>query len=133
VFVARGNVRSGIVSILRIVPDIHTRHLEASRDFYSNLIGLEVRMDLGWIVTFVSLDNETAQLSLLERDETAPVVPGISIEVGDVDAVYAEALRRNEKIVHPITDEPWGVRRFFVEDPDGTVVNVMQHIGSAEA
>jgi catechol 2,3-dioxygenase-like lactoylglutathione lyase family enzyme len=121
------------VSVRRVVPDIHTRHLEESRDFYSNLLGLEVAMDLGWIVTLVSPKHATAQLSLLERDATAPVVPGISIEVEDVDAIHAEARRRGEKIVHPLTDEPWGVRRFFVEDPDGTVVNVMQHVARDEA
>ncbi len=25
------------------------------------------------------------------------------------------------------TDEPWGIRRFFVRDPDGVVVNVASH------
>jgi catechol 2,3-dioxygenase-like lactoylglutathione lyase family enzyme len=116
------------VSVRRVVPDIHTRHLQQSREFYTNLLGLEVAMDLGWITTLVSPKNATAQLSLLERDDTAPVVPGISIEVEDVDTVHAEARRRGEKIVHPLTNEPWGVRRFFVEDPEGTVVNVMQHL-----
>jgi len=27
----------------------------------------------------------------------------------------------------PITNEPWGVRRFFVIDPNGTIINVMCH------
>jgi len=31
------------------------------------------------------------------------------------------------QIVHPLTDEPWGVRRFFVRDPDGNIVNVLAH------
>ena len=117
--------------IRRIVPDIQTDRLEESRDFYENLIGLEVRMDLGWIVGLTSTSNETVQLQLMIRDETAPVVPNVSIEVADVDAVYAEAIRRDETIVHPLTDEPWGVRRFFVEDPNGIVLNVMQHIETA--
>jgi len=25
--------------------------------------------------------------------------------------------------VYPLTDEPWGVRRFFVRDPDGEVLD----------
>ena len=32
-------------------------------------------------------------------------------------------------VAYPLTDEPWGVRRFFVEDPGGTIVNVLAHIG----
>ena len=31
------------------------------------------------------------------------------------------------EIVHELTEEPWGVRRFFVRDPDGHVINVLAH------
>jgi uncharacterized glyoxalase superfamily protein PhnB len=44
-----------------------------------------------------------------------------------VDAAYAEARRRGYEIVHPLTQEPWGTRRFFVRDPNGIVVNVVGH------
>jgi uncharacterized glyoxalase superfamily protein PhnB len=47
--------------------------------------------------------------------------------VDDVDAAYAEACRRGYEVVHPLTHEPWGVRRFFVRDPNGVVVNVVGH------
>jgi len=47
--------------------------------------------------------------------------------VDDVDAVHAEAIRRGLDVVHPLTDEPWGVRRFFVRDPNGHVVNILSH------
>jgi uncharacterized glyoxalase superfamily protein PhnB len=41
-----------------------------------------------------------------------------------VDARYAAAIRTGAEIVHPLTDEPWGVRRFFVRDPDGHVMPI---------
>jgi uncharacterized glyoxalase superfamily protein PhnB len=44
-----------------------------------------------------------------------------------VDAAHAEAVRRGLRVVYPLTDEPWSVRRFFVEDPGGTIVNVLAH------
>jgi catechol 2,3-dioxygenase-like lactoylglutathione lyase family enzyme len=113
--------------VRRVVPDIRTDRLDESRRFYTEILGLEVAMDMGWIVGLVSPDNETAQLQLLTADATAPVAPDISIEVGDVDAIHDEAARRALEIVHPLTDEPWGVRRFFVRDPNGVVVNVMSH------
>lgn len=115
------------MSVERIVPDFETTRLEASRDLYTGLIGLRVAMDLGWIVTVQSPTNKRSQISFLTHDATASVVPGLSIEVSDVDAVHAEAERRGETIVYPLTDEPWGVRRFFVLDPNGVVVNVMEH------
>jgi uncharacterized glyoxalase superfamily protein PhnB len=91
------------------------------------VIGLELGMDLGWVVTFGSTSNETAQLTVMSNDATAPVSPDVSIEVEDLDAVHAKAVERGFEIVHPITDEPWGVRRFFVRDPNGAVINVMTH------
>jgi len=115
------------VAVRRVVPDIKSDRLAESRGFYVDLLGFEVGMDMDWIVTFVSPQNPTAQVSVLSRDATAAVVPGMSVEVDDVDAVHEEALRRGLEIVHPITDEPWGVRRFFVRDPNGVVVNVMSH------
>jgi catechol 2,3-dioxygenase-like lactoylglutathione lyase family enzyme len=116
--------------IRRVVPDIATDQLEASKDFYVGVLGFDVAMDMGWIVTLVSPDNPTAQISLMERGGGgAEHVPDLSVEVGDVDAVHREAERRGLEIVHPLTDEEWGVRRFFVRAPDGTVVNVMSHLG----
>src|SRR3954468_13974881 len=120
------------MSVRRIVPDFATDRLAESRDFYENVLGLRVAMDLGWIVTLQSPGSPSAQISFLTHDATAPVVPDLSVEVEDVDAVHATAQGRHERIVYPLTDEPWGVRRFFVEDPDGTVVNVMSHRSASQ-
>jgi hypothetical protein len=30
--------------------------------------------------------------------------------------------------VYELTDEEWGVRRFFVKEPSGVIVNVMAHV-----
>jgi catechol 2,3-dioxygenase-like lactoylglutathione lyase family enzyme len=119
------------MSISRVVPNIATDQPDACRDFYAGLLGFQVAMDLGWIVTFVSPSNPTAQLSVVREDATAPVVAQITVEVADVDAVHAEAVRRGLAIVHPLTDEPWGVRRFFVKDPNGVVLNVASHRADA--
>lgn len=88
-------------------------------------------MDMGWIMTFVSPSNPTAQVSVVREDASAPVVPQLTVEVADVDAVHDEAVRRGLEIVHPLTDEPWGVRRFFVKDPNGVVLNAASRGGEA--
>jgi catechol 2,3-dioxygenase-like lactoylglutathione lyase family enzyme len=119
------------MSISRVVPNIATDQPDACRDFYTGLLGFQVAMDLGWILTFVSPSNPTAQLSVVREDATAPVVAQVTVEVADVDAVHAEAVRRGLAIVHPLTDEPWGVWRFFVKDPNGVVLNVASHGGDA--
>ncbi|WP_017586259.1 VOC family protein [Nocardiopsis ganjiahuensis] len=114
------------MSVRRVVPDIRSEAMEESRGFYEHL-GLETVMDLGWVMTLASPSNPTAQITLTSRDESAPVVPDMSVEVDDVDAVHAVMLERGAEIVHPLRDEEWGVRRFFVRDPNGRVVNVLTH------
>jgi catechol 2,3-dioxygenase-like lactoylglutathione lyase family enzyme len=98
-----------------------------ARAFHRDVVGLQPVMDLGWIVTLADPADPTCQLSLLTHDATAAVVPDASIEVDDVDACHAAAIRAGAPIVHPPTDEPWGVRRFFVRDPAGHVINVVSH------
>ncbi|HEX3564800.1 MAG TPA: VOC family protein [Acidimicrobiales bacterium] len=115
------------MSVRRVVPDFACRSVVQTTAFYRSLFGLQPVMDHGWIVTLAHPDQPSAQLSLVTHDETAPVIPDVSIQVDDVDAVYAEALGAKAEIVHPLTDEPWGVRRFFVRDPDVHVVNVLSH------
>jgi catechol 2,3-dioxygenase-like lactoylglutathione lyase family enzyme len=115
------------MDIRRIVPNLKaSAPLERSRQFYEGVIGLELAMDLGWIVSFRSRSNTSAQLSV-----RAPVHPDVSLEVGDVDEVYRKAEAAGAEIVHPLTDEPWGVRRFFVRDPNGAVINVLAHMPAA--
>ncbi|MEU4492245.1 VOC family protein [Streptomyces sp. NBC_00210] len=114
------------MSVRRVVPDIRTKSMAESRDFYG-LIGLEEVMNHGWVITLASPDNPTAQITLATHDATAPVEADLSIEVDDVDAVYAAMLERGAEIVHSLRDEEWGVRRFFVRDPNGRVVNVVSH------
>jgi catechol 2,3-dioxygenase-like lactoylglutathione lyase family enzyme len=119
------------MSIRRVVPNIASDKLDACREFYAGLLGFQVAMDMGWILTLVSPSNPTAQLSVVREDASAPVVAQVTVEVADVDAVHAEAVRRGLELVHPLTEEPWGVRRFFVRDPNGVVLNVASHGGDA--
>jgi catechol 2,3-dioxygenase-like lactoylglutathione lyase family enzyme len=124
---------SSQMSVKRIVPDIKSKHVDASRQFYVDVLGLEVAMDMGFIVTLVSPSNPTAQVSLMRDDGSSSILPQMSIEVGDVDDVHSRTVSRGLQIVYPLTNEPWGVRRFFVTDPNGIVINVMCHIGGAKS
>jgi catechol 2,3-dioxygenase-like lactoylglutathione lyase family enzyme len=110
-----------------VVPDFVSQSLDAAKRFYGELLGLRPVMDHGWIVTLADPGRPEVQLSLMTHDQTGPVVPDASIEVDDVEAAHEAALRLGAEIVHPLTEEPWGVRRFFVRDPDGHVVNVLGH------
>jgi catechol 2,3-dioxygenase-like lactoylglutathione lyase family enzyme len=114
------------VTIRRAVPNIRSERPEETRDFFVNLLGFEVAMDMGWVVTVASPSNPSVQVTIIGSDDMA--APGISVEVADVDAVHAKAVERGFEIVYPLRDEEWGVRRFMLLDPNGTVVNVLSHV-----
>ena len=116
------------MSIRRIVPDITSERMEESRKFYTEFLGMNLAMDMGWIATFVSPSTPTAQVTLMQAPPPGTENPDVSMEVDDVAATHAKAVALGLEIVYPLTDEPWGVRRFFVKDPNGTVINVMSHL-----
>ncbi|MGA8145189.1 MAG: VOC family protein [Candidatus Acidiferrales bacterium] len=118
------------MNIRRVMPDIVSTRFDESRAFYADFLGMRTAMDLGFIVTFVSPSNETAQVSIVrpEREPGPASGVAISVEVENVNEMHARAIERGVEIVYPLTDEPWGVRRFFARDPNGIVVNVMMHL-----
>jgi predicted enzyme related to lactoylglutathione lyase len=114
------------VTVKRIKPNILSTDFAASRAFYNNIIGLSGGTGLDWIL-FFGTDQREVQLSVMAMDVKAHVHPDVSIEVDDVDEVHDRAVAAGADIVYPLTDEDWGLRRFFVRDPNGAVINVTQH------
>ncbi len=114
------------MTISRAVPNIRSDRPAETRDFFVDLFGFAVAMDLGWVMTLTSPDNPSVQISIMGGDDMS--APGISVGVADVDAVHAKAVERGYEIAYPLRDEEWGVRRFMLRDPNGTTVNVVSHL-----
>ncbi|MGI9389305.1 MAG: VOC family protein [Boseongicola sp.] len=115
------------MAVRRIVPNIAVTSVEEVRDFYADLFGLDVVMDLGWIATLASGETGPPQISVAVEGGSGTAVPDLSIEVDDVDAVYQRAKELGLSIEYGLTDEPWGVRRFYLSDPAGKLLNVLAH------
>jgi uncharacterized glyoxalase superfamily protein PhnB len=109
-------------------PERKSDRLEESRAFYVDVLGLVGGEGLDWIRFFSAPNDPQLQLSVMSLDASAGIHPAVTIEVDDVDEVHARAVESGAEIVHPLTDEPWRVRRFFVKDPNGAVINVMKHL-----
>ena len=111
-----------------VTPNLPVADIDAARGFYADYLGLNVEgFNLGWVARYSSPDGR-ACVQLVTRDASGSQDSVLSVHVGnDVDEAYTEALRRGYEIVHPLTDEPWGVRRFLVRDPDGNVINIVSH------
>lgn len=115
------------MTVLRIVANIAADTPKDVQTFYAELFGLGVLMDFGWIVTLGSEKHATTQVSLMSEGGSGTPVPDLSIEVDDVNATYDRARSMGCEIRYDLTDEPWGVRRFFVADPTGKILNVLSH------
>jgi catechol 2,3-dioxygenase-like lactoylglutathione lyase family enzyme len=125
---ARRSVRTRNVEVNRAVPNLRSDRPAETRDFFVELLGFDVVMDLGWVATVASSNNSSAQVNIIGNDD--PAAPGISVEVEDVDAVHARAIERGLEIAYPLRDEEWGVRRFMLREPSGTMVNILSHRSS---
>jgi catechol 2,3-dioxygenase-like lactoylglutathione lyase family enzyme len=115
------------MKVKRIVADIATRDIAAARRFYRDVLGLDLLMDHGWIATYGSDAAMSVQVSFASEGGSGTPVPDLSIEVDDVDEVLCRMQDAGFVIEYGPVDEPWGVRRFFVRDPFGKLVNILAH------
>ncbi|MGH3971502.1 MAG: VOC family protein [Mycobacterium sp.] len=111
----------------RITANLSVADIAAAKSFYTDYLGLRTEeFNLGWVARYTSPDTGV-NVQLVTKDATASEDSVISVHTDDVEAAYAEAQRLGYEIVHPLTTESWGVRRFFVRAPDGNVINVVYH------
>ncbi len=113
------------MSVRRIVANLPGDPAVAS--FYRALLGLDPLMDLGFLVTLGAAQPGPVQLSIGREGGSGAALPAISIEVDDFDAVLSRAHALGAAIVYGPAAEPWGVRRFYLRDPAGTLVNIVTH------
>jgi catechol 2,3-dioxygenase-like lactoylglutathione lyase family enzyme len=115
------------MKVKRIVADVDATDPAAAKRFYKDILGLDVLMDMGWIATYGSQESMSVQISFMSEGGSGAPVPDLSIEVDDLDAAIARVKKANLLIEYGPTSEPWGVRRFFVRDPFGKLLNILVH------
>jgi catechol 2,3-dioxygenase-like lactoylglutathione lyase family enzyme len=115
------------MAVRRIVANICARNIEGAKAFYGDILGMDVAMDLGWIVTFVADASTIPQVSVATEGGSGTAVPDLSIEVDDLDEVYRRITKAGIAIEYGPASEPWGVRRFYVRDPFGRLLNILGH------
>ncbi|MDX6748342.1 VOC family protein [Geminicoccaceae bacterium 1502E] len=115
------------MGVRRIVANIATDRIDEARAFYGELLGLQPVMDHGWIMTLAGDGVARPQVSFASEGGSGTPVPDLSIEVDDLDAVLQRARAMGLPLEHGPAREPWGVRRFFVRDPLGRLLNILVH------
>lgn len=110
-----------------MITNLQVDNLASAHAFFGTFLGLErVDMGLDWVTRYVDHESGSA-VQLVTHDATAAEDSAMTVKVDDVDEAFAAALAAGHEIVHPLVDEEWGIRRFFVRSPGGAVINVAQH------
>ncbi|AOL07542.1 glyoxalase [Burkholderia contaminans FFH2055] len=115
------------MKVKRIVANVDTRSVDDAKRFYQRIFGLELLMDHGWIATYGNAERMDVQISFASQGGSGTPTPDLSIEVDDVDEALARVQAAGIPVEYGPVDEPWGVRRFYVRDPFGKLVNVLAH------
>lgn len=115
------------MKVKRIMANTATSDFDRARAFYGDILGLELLMDHGWFRTYGSDARMTVQVSFGSEGGSGTPVPDLSIEVDDLQAALSRFEHANVPVEYGPVSEPWGVRRFYVRDPFGRLVNIMQH------
>lgn len=115
------------MTVKRIVTNISTEHLDQAKGFYSEILGLKLVMNHGWILTFAGEGNATPQISIASGGGSGTPTPDISIEVDNFEEIYQRIVEREIAVEYGPVNEPWGVRRIYVRDPFGRLLNILTH------
>lgn len=115
------------MAVKRIVANIAAKDIERASAFYADVLGLRIVMDQGWIMTFAADSSTAPQVSVASEGGSGTPVPDLSIEVDDLDHVHKRAAAAGFAIEYGPTREAWGLRRFYVRDPFGRLVNILMH------
>jgi catechol 2,3-dioxygenase-like lactoylglutathione lyase family enzyme len=118
----------GRMKVKRIVANIGTQAVDDAKHFYQQIFGLDLLMDHGWIATYGSAEKMDVQISFASEGGSGTPVPDLSIEVDDLAAALERVRTAGIPLEYGPVDEPWGVRRFYVRDPFGKLVNVLAHV-----
>ena len=116
------------MAVKRIVSNIAAEDLGKAKRFYGDVLGMDIVMDHGWIVTFAGDAHALVQVSIASEGGSGTPAPDLSIEVDNLEEVLDKAKTRGFPVEYGPAIEPWGVRRFYVGDPFGRLVNVLQHL-----
>lgn len=121
-------------------PLITTPSLAEARDFYITHFDFQVAFEASWFVYLAGPGEDGtrgATLAFMHPDHPSnPPGPEafnglgmiLTVETGDAASAFERLRSGGAPIVHPLTEEKWGQRRFMTRDPAGVLVDVVEQI-----
>jgi DNA-binding transcriptional MerR regulator len=116
----------------RAIPVLASVDLEATQRFYAERLGFD---PIATYPDYAVSARDSVQIHFwLTDDRRFAENTSCRVDVTGIDALYAE-LRANG-VVHPngeLTDKPWGIREFAVQDADGNLITFGERTNPAES
>lgn len=120
-----------MAAINRLMTNICSDDLPASRNFYTKLFDLDVQFDSDWFIHLISKDKNL-EIGIIDRSneivpkdvQNAPQGFYITFVVDDADAIFERAKAEKFEIVSEPENTFYGQRRLLLKDPNGTMVDV---------
>ncbi|MED5389739.1 MAG: VOC family protein [Pseudomonadota bacterium] len=117
-------------------PIVVTAHKVACRDFWQQHFGLAVLFDSDWFVLLGDAQQGSVVAFMTPDHPSAPPGPEtfggqgmcLEIEVESARQALADFQSRGGAVDYPLSDEPFGQRRFGLRDPSGLWVDVVEQI-----
>ena len=117
---------------MRILANICSDDLEASKAFYTELLGLQVKYDSDWYIQLCCPNQPELEYGIIHKQhqlvpeeyQTTTTGMYITFVVDNVDDVYNKALSMNIAILQTPRNEFYGQRRFLVKDPNNCLVDI---------
>lgn len=122
--------------LLTNYPIIVTAQKNESRSFWERHLGFRAVFDSTWF-TLMTDAGTGASIAFMTPDHpSAPPGPStftghgmcFELEVDDAARAHSELTARGLTVAYPLTDEPFGQRRFGFTDPSGLWVDVVEQI-----
>jgi len=106
-----------------VVPILRSTNLQASIDFYCQQLGFELGWKWGEPATVASVCYDKVELNLVVQ-ETEFHPSSVYIYVDQVETVLATWSARGLEVKNPLKEQPYGMKDFEFEDPDGNLICV---------
>jgi catechol 2,3-dioxygenase-like lactoylglutathione lyase family enzyme len=121
------------------IPIHNCRELARSLAFYVDVIGAKIEWtDEAPTTMFACVKWREHEIYLSAHSGDGVAGTATYVPVADVDAVYAALLARgfvppdraDDPVHHAPTDQTWGMREFYIRDPDGNCLRFATPIDS---
>jgi catechol 2,3-dioxygenase-like lactoylglutathione lyase family enzyme len=123
------------IALQSAVPILFVRNVEASAAFFRDTLGFAIDFLHGTPPFYGAVSRGSACLHLrfVQRPNFADLAarePSLilaTIEVSDIDGLFAEFATRGAPFAQTPTRQAWGGTDFHVRDPDGNVISFVRY------